>query len=112
MADGQRQTELADCRALLEEKLGTPVKHFAYPYGSYDRTSVTAVQQVYDSAVTTDMGFVGSGAAPHLLPRIDMYYLKSPAARSPLFGSATRRYLYFRKVIRKLRHMLSAGSSG
>jgi len=42
----RRRSELVDARARLEHELGGPVRHLAYPYGSFDR----ATQQVADEA--------------------------------------------------------------
>jgi peptidoglycan/xylan/chitin deacetylase (PgdA/CDA1 family) len=46
--------EISDGKIQLEKQLGHAVKHFAYPYGSYDSSTVRLVRQAgYKTAVTT-----------------------------------------------------------
>lgn len=46
--------EITGSRRLLEERLGGPIRHFAYPDGSFDAATVAAVAAAgYESAYTT-----------------------------------------------------------
>ena len=99
--------ELEDSRAALADGLGTDVRHFAYPYGVYDRRVLRRVGELYDTAVTTDMRFLPEVREPHRLPRIDVYYLRDPARRRPVFGARTRRYLAVRAFLRELRGLFA-----
>lgn len=94
--------ELRGSRARLEDELQVAVSDFAYPYGHRDAEAVRRVRAVYATAVTSDLGFA-SGAAPHLLPRIDTYYLRSPRRHAPVFGPRTRAYLALRAMLRRIR---------
>ena len=67
--------EIAGCRTRLQERLGLPVRHFAYPYGQRgdcgEREAALAQQAGFVTAATTRRGLVG-GANPaglHALPR-------------------------------------------
>ncbi|TDJ71839.1 MAG: hypothetical protein E2O39_07665 [Planctomycetota bacterium] len=101
------RTELAGGRAKLEDELGVPVRHFAYPYGVHDAEAVRRVRDLYDTAVTTEMRFLGKGADVHRLPRIDSHYLRDPKRHAPLFGARTRRMLAARAWLRRLKGWLA-----
>ena len=59
-ADASRQ-ELADARAALEAELGRPVRHLAYPFGSYDAGVRAGAQEVgYRSACSVRIGLSGA----------------------------------------------------
>lgn len=70
--------EIAFSKTLVEERIGRPVRHFAYPVG--DPTSAgprdfsLAAQAGFDTAVTTRRGHVFSAHAGHLhaLPRVSI----------------------------------------
>lgn len=105
-ADEAWKRELEDSRAALEDRLGVAVRHFAYPYGSFDDAAVARVEPLYDTAVTADMGYLERGAARYRLPRLDSYYLRHPERHQPLFGARTRLYLGLRAGLRRLRSRL------
>jgi peptidoglycan/xylan/chitin deacetylase (PgdA/CDA1 family) len=46
------RSEIAGSRALLESRLGTPVRHFAYPDGRFNAAVVAAVHDAYRYAYT------------------------------------------------------------
>lgn len=68
--------EMIRSREILEEKLGTPIKHFAYPFG-YPRAASTrefelARKAGFESSVTTRFSHIWPGhqESLHALPRI------------------------------------------
>jgi peptidoglycan/xylan/chitin deacetylase (PgdA/CDA1 family) len=62
--------EIEGSKAALEERLGTPVDFFCYPYGDYDEKVVTAVRKAgYRGAVTTNRGLVHKGDDPFAMSR-------------------------------------------
>jgi peptidoglycan/xylan/chitin deacetylase (PgdA/CDA1 family) len=62
--------ELTAPRKLLEERLGTPVRSFAYPQGDYDDRVVQATRRAgYATATTVDQGRAGRSSDPFRLPR-------------------------------------------
>jgi peptidoglycan/xylan/chitin deacetylase (PgdA/CDA1 family) len=72
----QLETELRDSKRLLEEKLGTPVEDFAFPFGHADDCG-TAPRPVlvacgYRSAATTIWGVNERGADPFALRRVQI----------------------------------------
>jgi peptidoglycan/xylan/chitin deacetylase (PgdA/CDA1 family) len=65
--------ELSESRAILEARLGCPVKSFCYPNGDCDnRTAAAASRAGYGRAVTTAWGNNDRDADPYQLRRFDM----------------------------------------
>ena len=66
--------EVVESREMLEQRLGHPIRVFAYPYGKLEHIGnkgLIAVRQgEYDWAVTTMPGFNTSRSNPYLLRRI------------------------------------------
>ncbi|MBN8507169.1 MAG: polysaccharide deacetylase family protein [Burkholderiales bacterium] len=72
--DGARLgAELVESRQQLEDILGKPVLHFAFPYGSRDASATRAVREAgYESACTTRAGLNRPGADPFALHRTEI----------------------------------------
>ena len=109
--ESEWDTELRASRERLEDQLGGPVRHFAYPYGVYTDATRDRVGEVFDSAVTTSMSFVRDRSACLELPRIDTYYLQPARRYRPVFGLRSRAYLGLRAALRALKSRLSGGPS-
>lgn len=63
--------ELQRAREMLEQRLGRPVAHLAYPYGSYDeRVRQAAAQAGYRSGCTVRIGLSLDGEDPLALRRV------------------------------------------
>ncbi len=61
-------------KQMLEEKLGTSVQSFAYPYGDHNADSIRAAQEAgYRYAVTTQPGVNRSLDKPFTLLRVPMF---------------------------------------
>jgi peptidoglycan/xylan/chitin deacetylase (PgdA/CDA1 family) len=79
--------EMAECRAVLEDKLQRPVRHFAYPVGdpgsAGPREFAAAAEAGFTLAVTTRPGhlFAAHAAHPMALPRVALNgAFQNPAA--------------------------------
>jgi len=71
---GQVGAELVQSRKALEDALGKPVRHFAYPYGLQNDTVRGAVVEAgYETACATVSGFNRRGEDPFRLRRIDVF---------------------------------------
>ena len=71
--EAQLREELAGSKLALEQKLGTAVIFFAYPYGAFNEQVINAVESVgYVAAVTCQSGALpkGAGTGVYQLPRI------------------------------------------
>ena len=65
------RAELARSRAMLEEGLGHPVHHLAYPYGSFSAETVTLAGETgFLTACTTEEALAAPGDALLALPRV------------------------------------------
>ncbi len=65
-----RRDEIVRSKAELEDLLGTPVRHFCYPYGSHDRAVVEATRAAgYASGVTCQRASATPAFDPLALPR-------------------------------------------
>ncbi|MGH9935059.1 MAG: polysaccharide deacetylase family protein, partial [Blastocatellia bacterium] len=69
--------EIAGSRAEIEYRLGCSVESFAYPFGYVSPASLEVVRQEFRAACTTVLRRAG-GEPLHELPRVDMYYLRTP----------------------------------
>jgi O-antigen biosynthesis protein len=101
------ERELVEAKAVLEEKLGTAVRAFAYPYGAGPSlTARKVVSRHYDSAWTTRLGLVRQGADPHRLPRVDAHYVRRPRLLRAALDGNLRPYLEARHVGARLRRVV------
>jgi peptidoglycan/xylan/chitin deacetylase (PgdA/CDA1 family) len=107
-----RGAELADevdgCAARIVEETGRRPDAFAYPYGAYDADAVAAVARSYAWACTTDLRALAPADRPHLLPRLDAYYLRAPGALESWGSAAFRRRLWLRAGARRVRRTLTS----
>ena len=96
--------EVSECRQALEQKLGHPVRTFAYPVGQAQHIGSDVVQAVrdagYEWALTTTYGVNTPQTDPFLLKRIeadvDQHWLVVAAEAAGLWGFISRlRWLPF-----------------
>ena len=70
---GEQRETILDSKRTLEQSIGRPVSHFAYPFGrrdDFDDRSVDAARAAeFDTACTTVPGTARSTTDPHRLPR-------------------------------------------
>ncbi len=63
--------EVDGSKKILEDMLGREIRHFCYPYGTFDERTVAAVRKAgYQTACTTVRGAVGADIDPLRLPRL------------------------------------------
>lgn len=101
--DAALRDQLVRSRGVLEDRLGAPVRTLAYPFGGVDARVARAAAEVYDAAFTTRFARVARGADPHLLPRLDGWYLRFLARRGSLDAPHVRAYLALRAALRHVR---------
>jgi peptidoglycan/xylan/chitin deacetylase (PgdA/CDA1 family) len=71
----QQRTEIIGGKTQLEAQLGHSVTDFAYPYGSYNATTISIVEQAgFTTAVTTAPGTLQSASNRYALTRIRSTY--------------------------------------
>src|SRR4030067_2362941 len=66
--------EIEGSKKLLEDKLGMPTEHFAYPYGDMNSSVVEMVKEAgYKTACTTRSGFNSENVSMFELRRLEIY---------------------------------------
>ncbi|MDX1548321.1 MAG: polysaccharide deacetylase family protein [Rhodothermales bacterium] len=97
------EQEIAQSRAEIEDRLGTAVHTFAYPYGRYDAAVKALTATHFACACSTRLGRARPGDDPYALKRLDAYYFR----REPLFTDVPvpvlDAYLFARQRLRDLR---------
>jgi len=92
------QCEVGECRTMLEQQLGHPVRAFAYPIGQLqhigDKVLHAVKQAGYDWALTTMYGFNSPRSNPYLLRRVEVdvsqHWLVMAAETAGLWGFFSR----------------------
>jgi peptidoglycan/xylan/chitin deacetylase (PgdA/CDA1 family) len=73
LSRAEQREEIQRGKRLLEDLLGLPVSHFAYPHGEYNSETVALVKETgFQSACTVVTNSIYRGANPFLLPRFDV----------------------------------------
>ncbi len=74
LTPAQVKKELLNSKRAIEEALGIPCRHFAYPYGALDEATRDLVAECgYTLACSTRSGFNHLGRDPLVLHRIEVY---------------------------------------
>jgi peptidoglycan/xylan/chitin deacetylase (PgdA/CDA1 family) len=100
------QREVHECREVLEQRLGHPVRTFCYPAGKYGEQSVQAVKAAgYTWAVTTIDAVNTPATDPFLLRRIpgvvETHWLIQAAELAGLLAIGTRLKRMYGKFFKK-----------
>ena len=96
-----RECDVTD--SLIEQRLGRRPKYFAYPYGFSNAIVRTYMRDRYIASFTTELRTLSRDDDRAALPRLDSYYLQSPAMYRRLSAPQTQLYLRLRNLIRTLR---------
>lgn len=105
--DAALEDELAGSARRLERHAGVEAQSFAYPYGAVDARVAAAAARHYRLACTTELRPLARGVAPHLLPRLDAYYLRRAGALEAWGSRRFHRRLALRRAARRLRTAVS-----
>jgi peptidoglycan/xylan/chitin deacetylase (PgdA/CDA1 family) len=99
--------EIGDARTVVEQRLGSTVEGFAYPFGRADAPSRPLAAQHYAFACSDTFGLAGPTSDPWTLPRIETLYFRTPArfalVGSPWFPACVRAIAAARALRRALR---------
>lgn len=66
------RNEILDSKSIIEDKLQTKVKYFAYPYGIYDKNSLDIVKKNFKLAFTTQENIVNNTDNYYTIGRIEI----------------------------------------
>ena len=105
--DREVAIEVHQSRMEIEAKTGRAVETFAYPYGAVDARTASIVRREFKIGCGTRLRFTDTQGDPAVLPRLDVFYLKSAMwFRKPL-SVPNSMYIAFRRSLREARACLS-----
>ncbi len=104
LAQNEVAREIVGSRTDIEARLGRPVQSFAYPFGGVGESARTIVRSEYRAACSTVLKRVGREPL-HELPRVDMYYVRTPGKLGRLLSNRLDTYLAIRRWGRAIRHL-------
>ena len=107
LSPADAEAEIRDSQNLLEQRLQTPVRHFAFPYGAYNEELKQIADSRFDATFSARLALISGQSERSDLERVDVYYLRS----LPRFGflrslPLLKRYLAGRNALRNLRAAL------
>jgi peptidoglycan/xylan/chitin deacetylase (PgdA/CDA1 family) len=102
--------EIVDSRTELEDRLGTAVATFAYPYGRLNQSAKDLVGETYQAACGTGLGLAGNASDPFELERIEIQCVQTPALFRRLSSPACGLYLRILRPVRTARAVLAGHS--
>ncbi len=89
LTPSELRLETAGSRQVLERVLGHPVYFFAYPFGDFNATVLSAVRAAgFTMAYTTQGGTTERSSAPLTMPRIHVGRSETPAGLVSLLGDS------------------------
>jgi len=102
----EMEREILESKARLEDRLGTSVLGFAYPFGRDDARSRALVAAHFRCGFTDQLGFVAPSSDRAALRRIDAYYLRSERRFALVLSRGFPWYIRARGIARGLRRAL------
>ncbi len=102
----EAEREILESKTTIEDRLGQPVKTFAYPFGLFSRRHCEIARQHFRGAASVQLGRASPMDDRHQLPRLDVYYLRRPALFQLFETPAGRAYLGLRAAGRSVRARL------
>ncbi len=106
IAESCLEDEVGGSAERIREYTGVWPRSFAYPFGRSNDRVVRAVGRTYERACSTELRPLEDREPAHDLPRIDMFYFRSPMRLTEWGTGRFRRYLRFRGQLRRLRARL------
>ncbi|HEY7783616.1 MAG TPA: polysaccharide deacetylase family protein [Pyrinomonadaceae bacterium] len=100
------KNEISSSCADIENHLGHEVQSFAYPYGGVNHLVQQLAARDFRAACTTELRRA-NGDPLNLLPRVDMYYVKSLRRFANLLDGQLDQYLTVRRCGRLARRILA-----
>ncbi len=98
--------EIVESKLTVEERLGTEVTDFAYPYGKYNLPVKQLTEKHFRTACSTRLGKVQAGDDLFSLKRVDTYYLSNDRVFNSILSPNFNLYLNFRQILRDLKRIL------
>ena len=106
LSAGEMEREVSGCQKEIEDRIGKPVRSFAYPYGDSNAETRQIASRHFDAACGVRLGYLESASGPFDLPRLDAYYLREPFWFERLGTPAGWTYIWARRQLRWVRAAL------
>jgi peptidoglycan/xylan/chitin deacetylase (PgdA/CDA1 family) len=103
----RRESELRECRAEIEQRLGRSVRALAYPYGASSPKVRELAGRYFELAVGTSLRFLSARSNRLDLPRLDAYYFRGRFPLERLFSTTGGAYVGIRNFLREVRESVS-----
>lgn len=105
----EAEEEMLSAKLRIEDATARPVDSVAYPYGFVDDRILEIAARHFRFGCTTRLGYLGPGADPLALERIDMYYFRPRALLKRLFSPPVAAYVGARRQLREVRAFVGRG---
>ena len=102
------EAEICRSKTIIEERLGSSVTCFAYPYGRYDDRSRDIVRQHFVCACSDKLGLTTSASDLYALERVDAYYLRSDRLFDVMLTRRFPWYIFARSIPRRIRRAVQS----
>lgn len=102
----QAAGEVLDSKKQIEDRLGTAITTFAYPYGAESPRLRGLIAENFALGCSTRLGQLRPDSPKASLERIDTYYLSNLFWYRHLFHRRTSGYLLFRAQLRRWKNRL------
>jgi peptidoglycan/xylan/chitin deacetylase (PgdA/CDA1 family) len=106
------EVEMHGSQAQIEDRLGMPVRAFAYPYGRLNTHVRRQASEIFDLACGIKAAQVGPDADLFDLPRVFDFYVRNPGRLKRLASLEGRAYLALRRMATALRRGVAARIGG
>ena len=107
LSHDEARREILESKTEIENRLGRAVTTFAYPFGAMNATSRECVRENFRAGCSVEFGTAAPQGDRAAMPRLDVYYLRSPAIFN-FFGTWTGgAYLALRGAGRQLKARLN-----
>jgi peptidoglycan/xylan/chitin deacetylase (PgdA/CDA1 family) len=107
LAGAALDAEIAGSREAIENRLGSAVTTFAYPYGYWNSSVRAVVSRCFRCACTADLNVADAASDVFALPRLEMHYFRTLRTFRLLASSRLPAYLSVRRIPRAIRRSMS-----
>ena len=106
LAATEVERQLSESKQEIEDRLGKPVKNFAYPYGDLNPQVRELAGKFFTMSCGVRLRYLGDSDDSRELPRLDAYYLRNPFWFERIVSPAGEGYIWARRQLRVLRAAL------
>jgi peptidoglycan/xylan/chitin deacetylase (PgdA/CDA1 family) len=103
LSSDEMEQEVNGCQSEIEDRIGKPVRSFAYPYGDSNAQARQVARQHFDVACGVRLDYAKAGNDMLDLPRLDAYYFQDPFWFKRMVTPVGGIYVWARRQLRGLR---------